>query len=308
MNTLKRKRFSHVLCIFVLLVLQVDNTVYAELTSGDKLPAALKDIKAAGGVCRRDDPISSSNTTSVGQTIQPDFGCAISANEVRAQMTDPHVMLIDLRSAAEHQAFHIENSLSIDLAVLQSKPYWRDKALILIGDGKLDEDLYTSCTRLKQAGYKQVHVLKGGMLAWLTQNQAVVGRPISPQQQARLSDAEFWQETQRDNVFLVLSKEQSAFQTEFPLSVMLPQVNAEMLRVAVERRRKAARSPKLMSVILVANPGISDEQIRNLQQLVSPETLLVYTEGREAYKRQVVIQKAIWSAQARGPKQPRCGS
>lgn len=304
----QRKRFSQVLCTFVLLVLQVDNTAYAELTSGDKLPAALKDIKAAGGVCRRDDPASSSSAISVGQIIQPDFGCAISANEVRAQMTDPHVMLIDLRSAAEHQAFHIENSMSINLAGLQSKPYWRDKALILIGGGKLEEELYTSCARLKQAGYKQVHVLKGGMLAWLAQNQAVVGRPISPQQQARLSDAEFWQETQGDNALLVISKEHSAFQTEFPLSVILPQVNAETLRTAVERRRKVVRSPKLMSVILIANADVSDEQIRNLQQLVLPETLLVYTEGREAYKRQVVIQKAIWSAQARGPKQPRCGS
>lgn len=302
------KGCSLVFCAFILLALQVAAPAYAQLTSGDRLPAALKDIKTAGGVCRTDDAAGSPNGSVAGFVAQPDFGCAISVNEVRRQMADPHVALIDLRSASEHQAFHIESSLNIDLAVLRSKPYWRDKSLILIGGGRLDQEIYASCARLKQVGYKRVGVLRGGMLAWLTQDQAVVGRPVSPQQQARLSDAEFWQGSQSDSAFLVISKEQSAFQAEFPLSIVLQHVSPETLRTAVERRRKAARSPKLMSVILIVNPGVSDEQIRNWQQLILPETLLVYTEGQEAYRRQVAIQKAILSAQARGPKQPRCGS
>lgn len=308
MTIFQKKDCSLVFCAFFLLAFHMAAPAHAQLTTGDQLPAALKDIKASGGVCRRDDSDGSPNRSAADFVAQADFGCAIAVNDVRTKMADPRVALIDLRPAVEYQVFHIENSLSIDLAVLQSKPYWRDKTLVLIGGGKLDQEIYTSCARLKQVGYKQVYVLNGGMLAWLAQNQAVIGRPISAQQQARLNDAEFWKEVQGGTAFLVLSKEHSAFQAEFPLSVVLPQVSAEALRTVVERRRKTMRSPKPMSVVLMTNSGISDEQIRNLQQAVIPETLLVYTEGLDAYKRQVATQKAIWAAQAHGPKQPRCGS
>lgn len=295
------------LCALLLLVAQCANSAFAELTSGDKLPGALKDIKVADGVCRREDVSFRPDTSGAGLSPKPDLGCAISAGEVRGLLNDPNTALIDLRAVAEYQAFHIENSLSLDLPALQSKPYWRGKALILIGRGKLDQEIYTSCARLRLTGYKQVRVLHGGMLSWLAQNQEVIGRPASPQQMARLMDSEFWQESRGAHTLLVLSKEYSALQTELPLSIVLPQTNAETLKTIVDRWRKTTKRPGLISVILVANPAISDEQIRNLQQAVLPETLLVYTEGRAAYKRQMEIQKAIWSAQARGPKQLRCG-
>lgn len=109
------------------------------------------------------------------------------------------------------------------------------------------------------------------------------------------------------NTLIALSKERSALQVDLPLSVALVQTSGETLRAAVERRRKAGKIPKLMSVVLVANSTITDEQIRNLQQAILPETLLVYTGDSDAYKRQVAIQKTVWATQKRGPRQPRCG-
>ncbi len=304
---LRSKKLSRLLCAFLLLTIAFANKAYSELTSGDKLPDALKNIKSAGGACLRDDMSSLLDASAGRFPVSPDLGCAISASEIRTQISDPNWLLIDMRSAAEHEAFHIQNSLSLDLAALQSKPYWRGKSLVLIGGGKLDQELYVSCVRLRKLGYKQVRVLSGGMVLWLAQNQAVVGNPASPQQLARLSDAEFWQENLGANTLIALSKERSALQADLPLSVALAQTSGETLRAAVERRRKAARIPKLMSVVLVADSAITDEQIRNLQQAILPETLLVYTGDRETYRRQVAIQKAVWEAQTRGPKQPRCG-
>ncbi|MDD2742180.1 MAG: rhodanese-like domain-containing protein [Rhodocyclaceae bacterium] len=304
---LQSKKPSSLLCTFLLLTLAFANNANSELTSGDKLPDALKNIKSVGGACLRDD-MSSSLEASAGRfPVSPDLGCAISASEIRAQISDPNWLLIDMRSATEHEAFHIQNSLSLDLAALQSKPYWRDKSLVLIGGGKLDQELYASCVRLRKLGYKQVRVLSGGMVLWLAQNQAVVGSPTSPQQLARLSDAEFWQESLGANTLIALSKERSALQADLPLSIVLAQTSGETLRAAVERRRKAGRIPKLMSVVLVADSTVTDEQIRSFQLAILPETLLVYTGESEAYKRQLAIQKAVWTAQARGPKQPRCG-
>ena len=302
----QNKKPSRLLRAFLLLTLAFANEVCSELTSGGKLPDALKNIKSSGGACMRDDQ-SSSLDVSAGSPVSPDMGCAISASEIRAQTSDQNWLLIDMRSAVEYGAFHIHNSLSLDLAALQSKPYWRGKSLVLIGRGKLDQDIYASCVRLRKLGYKQVRVLSGGMLLWLAQNQAVVGSPTSPQQLARLSDAEFWQESLGVNTLIALSKERSALQVDLPLSVALVQTSGETLRAAVERRRKAGKIPKLMSVVLVANSTITDEQIRNLQQAILPETLLVYTGDSDAYKRQVAIQKTVWATQKRGPRQPRCG-
>lgn len=301
------RKSSSLLRAFLLLTLVLANDAYSELTSGDKLPEALKNIKSAGGACLRDDMSSSLEASADQFPVSPDLGCAISVGEIRSQISDPNWLLIDMRSAAEYEAFHIQNSLSLDLPALQSKPYWKGKSLVLIGQGKLDQELYASCVRLRKLGYKQVRVLSGGMVLWLAQNQAVVGSPTSPQQLARLSDAEFWQESLGANTLIALSKERSALQADLPLSVALVQTSGETLRAAVERRRKAGRIPKLMSVVLVADSTVTDEQIRSLQQAILPETLLVYTGDREAYKRQVAIQKAVWAAQTHGPKQPRCG-
>lgn len=301
------EKSSRFFCALLLLTIAFANTAHSELTRGDKLPDALKNIKSAGGACLRDDMPSSLDASAGRFPVSPDWGCAISASELRAQNSDPNWLLIDMRSTAEHEAFHIQNSLSLDLATLQSKPYWRGKSLVLIGGGKLDQELYTSCVRLRKLGYKQVRVLSGGMVLWLAQNQVVVGNPTSFQQLARLSDAEFWRESLNANTLIVLAKERSALQADLPLSVALVQTNGETLRAAVERRRRADRIPRLMSVVFVADSSVTDEHIHNLQQAILPETLLVYTGDREAYKRQVAIQKAVWAAQARGPKQPRCG-
>jgi rhodanese-related sulfurtransferase len=280
--------------------------VWAQLVNGNVIPPALKDVKPADGVCHKEDFASAAAQDELG-VLKPDLGCSMSVGDMRVRLSDPRLAVMDLRQASEYEKFHIESALSVDLVALLSKPYWRNKSVLLVGDGKFDHEIYLSCARLKQAGYKQVHVLSGGMLAWLEQNMPVVGRPLSLQQQAHLNDYEFWRVTRSEGVLILLDKALTGFQQEFPQAVVLPQVTPEALRSILEKKRKMLKGQRFVSVVLVLRSEISDDALRIFQQAVESESLLVYAQGLDAYKKQVSTQKAVWAAHAKGPKQLGCG-
>lgn len=279
----------------------------AEIVQGDGMPSALKGISQAGGVCRPDDKSFASGLPEKEALVKADYGCAITASEVRNQMSAPEVLLVDLRPAGEYQTLRIDNALNADLTSLLSKPYWRDKRIILVGRGKFDHDHYISCAKLKRSGYRHVRVMQGGMLSWLAHDFELVGRTVSPQQMARLTASELWQEMQADSTLIVLDRARASFQSEIPQALVLTQPTTEALKKLVDARRKNSGAKRLSSVILLADADTGDSLFKDLQSAALPAALLLYTESREDYRRQLKIQDAVWSAQARGPKRPRCG-
>lgn len=307
MTTPRTIEWYRVLCAVTIVALQCGASAVAQVTTSDKLPEALKDVRAASGMCRRDDVLSGASSTVATPEIEPDLGCAISVTELQSLLARQSTTLVDLRPSADHQTYHIDSALNLNLSELLSKPYWRNKSVVLIGSGKAEREIYSACARLKQSGYKQVRVLHGGMPSWLAHNQSVIGRAPSAQQLARLSADEFWLESQNPDSLVVIDKAQSALQADLSFSIVLPQTTGETIHGVLERRRKALKSATLASVVLAADPTVTDGQIRRIQQAILPVALLVYADTRDAFVRQLAIQKAIWLAQARGPKQPGCG-
>jgi rhodanese-related sulfurtransferase len=279
----------------------------AQMTIGDKLPEALTKIKQATGACRRDDLLANMSGALASQEDQTDIGCAVTVGSMEFLLQKPHTALIDLRSATEYQAFHIQKALNLSMDELHSKPYWRDKTVVLIGRGKAERELYSACYRLKHSGYKQVRVLQGGMLQWLVQNQPVTGRAPPSVLLAKLSSAEFWVESRSPENVVILDKEQGALQADLPFSVVVQKTTGDAIKTILERRRKETKNAPLAAVVLAADPTITDQKIQQLQQALTPVPLLLYAETREAFVRQIATQKAIWAALARGPRQPGCG-
>lgn len=307
MNTPSARGWRRALCALTIAALQCDASAVAQVATGDKLPEALKEVRAATGACRRDDVLAGASGTVAVPEVEPDMGCAIPVTELQSLLVRQSTTLIDLRPSADHQMYHIESALNLNLSELLSKLYWRNKTVVLIGSGKAEREIYSVCARLKQSGYQQVRVLRGGMPLWLTHNQPVTGRAPSAQQLARLSADEFWLESQNPDSLVVLDKVQSALQGDLSFSVVLPQTTGEAIKGVLEHRRKALKSAALSSVVLAAAPAVTDEQIQKIQQAILPVPLLVYADTRDAFVRQLAVQKAIWLAQARGPKQPGCG-
>jgi rhodanese-related sulfurtransferase len=289
-------------CVSLLL----SGAVGAQMTDGNSLPQALKDIKRATGKCLRDD-VALQPGTAATLASTPDLTCAATVAEVAELMGKPETSVADLRLATEFHAFHIASATNLTSAELHGKPYWRNKTLILVGDGKAEAELYRECSRLKQTGYRQVRVLQGGMSSWLSQGKPVIGRAPAATQLVRLSAAELWAESQNGLGRVLLDPAQAEMRADLPGAQVLPQTSAAALQAAVSTGKGKKKAASLALVTLVALPTLTDDQIRQLQQAVAPLPLLVYAGTRDTYVRAMASQKAIWHAQERGPKRPGCG-
>lgn len=287
----------------------------AEILPGNKIPEALKDIKQAGGTCARDD-LKAKGTTQIEVDSPPaDLTCAMTAPEMLAILKRPETVVVDTRNTSEYSEFQIEGSMNLPVSGLRHKAYLRDKALVLVGTGKAERMLYEACASLKKNGFKQVHVLRGGLAAWLSYAQPIAGRPPSVSSLVQLAPTELWAESQFDANLVLISSQQAALQNQLPYAIRIPQDSKEAIKATLERRqkelkkelKKGGRDHALASIVLVTGNLTSTEQLADLRQALKPIPLLVYSDTVENYTRYLATQKAIWAAQAQGPKQPKCG-
>jgi rhodanese-related sulfurtransferase len=279
----------------------------AQSQSGPALPEALKGIKPAGGACYREDAVSDKATPMLQQHVAPDLGCALAITEAVALQGRQDIVFIDTRLASDFERFRIEGALNLAVAQLQGKTFLRNKSIVLIGSGKAERELYSACADLKAKDFTNVKVLRGGMAAWLAGGQSIAGRIPEPEQLTRLTPAEVWIESRFDANVVLVTRGRAAMQEHLPLSMIIPDESPEAVKAVLERRRKELKNAPLASVVLVAEANTSSEKIQRLRQAISPIPLLIYADLNESFTHYMVTQKAVWAAQARGPKQPRCG-
>ncbi|HEY0065194.1 MAG TPA: rhodanese-like domain-containing protein [Telluria sp.] len=269
----------------------------------DGMPAILKGIAQATGACRVGDGGPALHSALGG--AKPDFGCGVLVATARQVLQRPEAVAIDLRPAGEFEHYHVDGAIQASLSDLTSKPYWRDKTVLLMGNGKSERELYSACATLKKT-YKEVLVLRGGVPMWLFSGASVAGRAPAPSALVRLAAPELWLETQNEGTLVVLSKSQSALEADIAFARPLPETSAAAIIEVIDKRRKANKKTPLSAIVLVAEADFSDDKIVALQRSL-PAPLLVYTGGREAYKQQMKTQLAIWLAHSKGPKQLGCG-
>ncbi len=287
----------------------------AQVLPGTKIPEALADIKQAGGTCARDDVSEKTVARTKLDVHVADLNCAIAAPEALSLLGRPETVVVDTRSANEFGGFQIEGSLNLTVSGLRHKSYLREKTIVLVGSGKAERVLYEACAELKADGFKQVRVLRGGLIAWLSYAQPIIGRAPGENTLAQLSPAELWAESQFGANLVLVSNKQPAIQRLMPYGVLVAQDDKELVKVALERRQKEVKKKlnnawagnSVASVVLVAARGTSAEQITDLRQVLKPFPLLVYGDTADNYNTYITTQKAIWAAQAHGPKQPKCG-
>jgi rhodanese-related sulfurtransferase len=286
-------------------LLQYSPLASSQTMRANTLPESLKSIRQATGVCHKDD--LPPGLAPLIQDVKPDMSCAVTGAALADLQRRPETVLLDLRQDSDFAAFHIPGALNPTLSDLHSKPYWRNKTTVLAGNGKAERELYSECARLKQLGYKDVKVLRGGVPSWLASGQPVSGRAPSPVQAATLSAAQFWLESQNPDNLVVLDKDQGALQNDVPFSMVLPGMTAKAIGVAVEKARTALKHAPLAAVVIVTGSRLPDDQAAALQHALLPMPTLFYAEGHAVFRRQVAVQKAVWQAQAHGPKLPSCG-
>jgi rhodanese-related sulfurtransferase len=295
-----------ILAGLIFLTLANMRSVTAQTLPATGLPEALKGIKPSVGLCTGKDAEKPkpSEFARVAE-VKPDLSCGIAPEDVVRQLQSPNTVLIDARGAMDFASFHINEAMNISSTELRGKTFLRGKSLILIGNGKAEQQQYIDCRRLKSNGFKQVRVLRGGMPAWLAAGQSVLGQSPDPAQLTRLTPSELWIESRFESNLVLVAAGRKTLQKQIKGSVLIPDERPQTIQSAIDKRRRQSKSASLSAVVLAADKGTD---LQTLSQTIKPVPLLVYSETAEAFARQLAQQDAVWEAQAKGPKQPpRCG-
>ncbi|MGE0331376.1 MAG: rhodanese-like domain-containing protein [Ramlibacter sp.] len=268
------------------------------------LPEPLQGMPRAGESCKSDAPTA--RVTAQGAPAQPSLACMAPAGAVQASVAGGTLTVVDARLEPEFQRFHIPGALNVLPGSLLHRPALRAKPLLLVGDGKNARELYAACARLRQAGFTSVRVLAGGMVSWVADGLPLRGRAPLAHELAALDAAQLWAEGQYADNLVVVAGKAAGYTDHLPYAVALDSLSPASLAALVQQRRKEAGALPA-AVVLVWAQAMTDETYRPLAAAVAPSGLLVYAGTPASLSQFVASQKAVWAAQARGPKQPRCG-
>ena len=268
---------------------------------------ALKDIPPAGQACLREEVPIQANLVNKRAAAAPDMTCLVTAQELGLWVSAGQMVVVDTRRSQEYEQFHVNSALNLSASEVMHKAHLRSKAIVLVGNGKLERDLYAACADLKSKGFTSVKVLQGGMPAWLGAGQPVTGRAPDVALLRRLEPADLLAESQAEFGLTVLAPSELGLQAQLNSAVAAPKDSPEVLARLLEQRRKDTKGAGLNAVVLVTSPSTTPATLAQWQVAAGPLPLLVYQEGVAAFQNYLKEQKAVWLAQARGPKQLACG-
>lgn len=278
----------------------------AEQRTSSSSPLPAKGNKAVAQCLADNDAGTGARTPAARPAVAPDLGCGLAADAVATMLKDPATTFIDVRPAVEYNAYHVDGALNISASTLHTKNYLKNRPVILAGSGKGDRDLYTACAELKAAGFKQTHVLRGGMLSWSRNAYPVVGTLAAPFHLASLTPAELFREANFEGNAVIVAGPSKPLASRFPKAIVIADPAPEEVKAAVERWRRNAKGKKLGSVVLVAERNFQGTQWTSAQDTLEGMPLLTYTGTPQAYEQVLSSQQTMWAAQARGPRRSGC--
>jgi predicted Zn-dependent peptidase len=179
----------------------------------------------------------------------------------------------------------------------------KNKNIILMGNGKLDGEVYRTCTFLKQVGYTSVFVFQGGVTNWMLSSYATVGNVTRAFDDIRLTPSELFIESREAENLIYLDPSRDDMFKYFPSASILTTVSSEKIKISLE----AVKAKELLGLILIGARSLTIEQIRSLQQAALPRRLIVYSGSANDYQSFLNQQKKTWIAQVNGPKKLGCG-
>lgn len=268
-------------------------------------PEPLLGMPRVGESCKNQLIAAAMQTEDRARGGLAEFACLASAVDARASF-DAQTVVIDVRQQAQFQRFHIAGSANLPARSLAHKLALKSKEILLVGDGRSERELYSVCADLRRSGFASVRVLAGGMVSYLASGLPVRGQAPGAHELAAIDAAELWAEGQFAGNLLVVADKAPGYSDHLPYAVGLAEVTPAALAAVLDRHRKDVKRP-VAAVVLAGTRAPTEASYRQLAASVAPVPLLFYSDSASALRHFVSTQKAVWSAQARGPRQRRCG-
>jgi rhodanese-related sulfurtransferase len=229
------------------------------------------------------------------------------------QLADlPGVMLVDVRRAQDFARYHIPGSINIPAFALKTKPFLKERTLVLVDDGRRPRRLEATCRDLRRRGFRQVRVLHGGLRAWRHALGPLTGDELARAELGRLMPADLVleQDQARWRALNLAGGDASPLSEVFDISDPLDEEHrgsfADALREAVETELRRFGSSR--DVLLVAADDERDAEFA--RQVAGRDWPQVYylAGGLAGYRDHLARQQAIWARAGRPARPPaRCG-
>jgi rhodanese-related sulfurtransferase len=291
----------------IALLLAAGSALPQTVRPGSVLPDALKNVAPSTGVCRRDDFTGPGDAWRGAPEPKPDLACRLGVDQWARLAGQAQTTLVDVRSPPERELATVDGALQVSADQLSGKPFLKGKTLVLMGNGRAERELYVACARLKAQGFRDVRVLQGGMPAWRASGRPVLSRHALADELPRLSAPELWLESHFEANLVLAVPDQARVQAALPQVRVIADAGLATLQKALAAQRKATKDRAIAAVVLVVPPEMPVGDLLALRSALAPLPLLVYADGADAYAKQMKLQQQVWTAQARGPKQPACG-
>lgn len=228
-------------------------TAPASLDGGTLAPSSAEACSASSI-----DPAS----RSFGTQAARDTSCYISAKSIRASIES--IVVVDVRPPGEFEQFHIDGAANIAVHAIKTKPFLRQKSLVLVDRGAVQLPLEEQCARLKAEGYR-VSVLKGGLKAWNEQSGSFSGAAPDALSLSTISPSELYEASHAERWLMVVSKTNRPVAENFSAVAMnIDPANRE----SAERNLRKLKALQLAkgSRVIVANAD--GENYRAIEELV----------------------------------------
>lgn len=243
----------------------------------------------------------------------PDRACLVSLAEAEKIRLKSNSQFVDVRSPADYERARIADSINIPLHLVKTKPFLRNVNVVLVDHGRASAELAQHCRQLKEAGFRSVAVLDGGLYAWQQAGKPLAGDPMAQARLDRMSAGELFAERLYTG-WLVVDVTAKGIPADLrkwlpgniaPARQKSASEQAAAIRALVARQRQA--NPRL-NVLVVADSDARYERLDTALAKGGTGPVLYLDGGVSAYRAYVNQQVAMWAQQNQPPRFPSCRS
>lgn len=272
---------------------------------GTAKPHGKMSVKKPDASC--DAPGAAKNASA---SQQKPTSCLVSLSATDKLLAGRDFSLVDVRSSAEYDQYHIPGSINIPLHLVKTKDFLKQQSVELVNDGRTTTELEKTCNELKKSGFDRVTVLDGGLFAWYVSKRSLQGDPVAESKLNLMTADELFAEYEGRALsgWAVIDastpgkyKDMRRWLPAQVYAIPLKSKGDSIAKISAYILQQRKRNPRV-KLLLIADDNAAYERIdAQLRKSGVASSVLHLDAGFKGYREHVNKQVALWPQQ----KQPR---
>ena len=225
-------------------------------------------------------------------SVQQDLSFAVSPGWVMAKLNQgPKPVIVDIRSPEDYEKLRIPQSMNLPLYAVKTKPYLRDRLIVLVNEGYVYAELAEEARKLKQKGFSAA-ILFGGLIAWDKNKGELVGDVFEISRMKGITPKIFYQEKELEQHLVVDLSIEDWAETK--------NISKNRVRIPIEKLEKylsgdlsgtgkvsLEKANEFMTVLIVNERGSDCEKIEKIVENAKTQNVFFLKGGWLAYEQYV---------------------